>query len=203
MPLQNRVTPFGEIVALPGRGLLTGNRGILHDDARRIVRTSQVRRWIACRLEYRGIRRTIMRPHAWTELFFLDEATALAAGHRPCAECRNADYKRFRLLWEGCFGAPAGADAIDAVLQSQRRERGKKRTYRGDIASLPDGTYVAIDGAAWLVWRDELRAWSDGGYTDRRARPPRMDVEILTPPAIVAVLSAGYRPAVHEAGPSP
>jgi hypothetical protein len=203
MPLQNRVTPFGEIVAVPGRGLLTGNRGILHDDARRIVRTSQVRRWIACRLEYREIRRTIMRPHAWTELFFLDEATAFAAGHRPCAECRRDDYKRFRSLWEACFGAPSGADAIDAVLHAQRRNRGKKRTYRDDIASLPDGAYVVLDGAAWLVWGDELRAWSDGGYADRRARPPHTDVEVLTPRAIVAVLSAGYRPGVNEAGQSP
>jgi hypothetical protein len=203
MPLQNRVTPFGEIVALPGRGLLTGNRGILHDDQRNIVRTSQVRRWIACRLEYRDIRRTIMRPHTWTELFFLDEATAFAAGHRPCAECRNADFKRFRSLWEACHGAPAGAEAIDAVLQAQRRNRGKKVTYREEIATLPDGAFVVIGAAAWLVWEDELRAWTDAGYTQRRARPAQMDVEVLTPRSIVGVFAAGYRPGIHEAAPSP
>jgi hypothetical protein len=203
MPLQNRVTPFGDIVALPGRGLLTGNRGILHDDDRRIVRTSQVRRWIACRLDYRGIRRTIMRPHTWTELFFLDEASAFAAGHRPCAECRNADYKQFRSLWEACFGGPAGADAIDAVLHAQRRDGRKKRTYRDDISALPDGAFVVIEGAAWLVRDREILAWSDGGYADRRPRPTRLDVEILTPRSVVAVFAAGYRPGVNEAGPSP
>jgi hypothetical protein len=197
MPLQNRVTPFGDIVALAGRGLLTGNRGILHDDDRRIVRTSQVRRWIACRLEYRGIRRTVMRPHTWTELFFLDEATAFAAGHRPCAECRNAEYKRFRSLWEACHGGPAGADAIDATLHRDRREGRKKRTYRDDIAALPDGSFVVIDAAAWLVWGEELHAGSDAGYAARQLRPARMDVEILTPRSVVAVLAAGYRPGVH------
>ncbi len=203
MPLQNRVTPFGEIVALPGRGLLTGNRGILHDDARKIVRTSQVRRWIACRLEYRGIRRAIMRPRTWTELFFLDEASAFAAGHRPCAECRNRDYKRFRSLWEACFGGPAGAETIDAVLHAQRRDGRKKRTYRDDIATLPDGAFIVIDGGAWLVWGPEILAWSDSGYTDRRLRPVRMDVDVLTPRSIVTGVAAGYRPSVNEAGPSP
>src|SRR5579859_6516008 len=110
MTLQNRVTPFGDIVAVEGRGLLMSNRGILHDDTRRIVRYSQVRRWIACRTEFRDRRRTIMRPHSYTELFFLDEATAFAAGHRPCAECRNADYRRFKAIWEQMTGAPASAE---------------------------------------------------------------------------------------------
>src|SRR5271166_5030993 len=114
MPLRNRVTPFGEIVALSGRGSLTGNRGILHNDARRVVRQWQVRRWIACILDVPGRRRIPMSPHTWTELFFLDEAAALAAGHRPCAECRRFDYNRFRFLWVACRGGPARADDIDA-----------------------------------------------------------------------------------------
>jgi hypothetical protein len=96
VPLQNRVTPYGEIVALPDRGLVMGNRGILHDDARHIVRSWQVRRWIACRIAFRGRRRQLMQPHSYTELFFLDEATAFSAGHRLCAECRHADYQRFK-----------------------------------------------------------------------------------------------------------
>ncbi|HXW77394.1 MAG TPA: hypothetical protein VEJ20_08300, partial [Candidatus Eremiobacteraceae bacterium] len=130
MPLQNRVTPFGEIVALEGRGLVIGNRGILHDDHRRIVRYSQVRRWIACRLEYKSIRRVIMRPHSWTELFFLDEATALSAGHRPCAECRRDDYRRFRTLWAQCHGEPSDAESIDRRLHHDRLAgRRAKRTY--------------------------------------------------------------------------
>src|SRR6185312_4262277 len=151
MPLCNRVTPYGDVVALPGRGTLTGNRGILIDDRRRIVRRWQTKRWIACRLSYKGIRRKVMQPHAWTELFFLDEAAALAAGHRPCAECRRDDYRRFRDLWKRHVSPEASADAMDAVLHRQRVDGRAKRTHRDDLASLPDGTFVTIDGAAWLV----------------------------------------------------
>jgi hypothetical protein len=197
MPLQNRVTPFGDIVALPGRGLMMGNRGILHDDARQIVRSSQVRRWIACRIAVPGRRRTLMRPHSYTELFFLDEATALSAGHRPCAECRHADYKRFRSLWEACFGVPVNADSIDAHLHANRVTDRRKRTYRDDLSSLPDGAYIVLNGKAWLVWANNLLAWSDSGYTSRLLRPTRRDVEVLTPRPTVAILAAGYRPAVH------
>jgi hypothetical protein len=197
-PLQNRVTPFGEIVALPGRGLMMGNRGILHDDARRIVRHSQVRRWIACQLEYKGIRRTVMRPHSWTELFFLDEATAFAAGHRPCAECRREDYRRFRDVWIDCHGERASADIIDRRLSDDRiAGRRTKRTYRADLSDLPDGAYVAVDDRAWLVWHGSLLAWSSLGYTERRKRPANLEVDVLTPRSTVAVLSAGYRAAVH------
>jgi hypothetical protein len=197
MPLQNRVTPFGEIVALPGRGLLMGNRGILHNDARRIVRSSQVRRWIACRLEFRGRRRRVMQPHSYTELFFLDEATAFSAGHRPCAECRSADYQRFRSLWIACIGEPANADAMDARLHAERVARGRKSTYRAVLANLPDGTYLVLDGRAWLAWGASLFEWSDSGYSKRRARPRDGTVEVLTPRAIVDIFSAGYRPEIH------
>jgi hypothetical protein len=197
MPLQNRVTPFGEIVALAGRGLMMGNRGILHDDARHIVRSSQLRRWIACVLEFRSRHRVVMRPHSYTELFFLDEATAFAAGHRPCAECRRADYERFRDLWLACHGEPVSADLMDAQLHRDRRDGRAKRTYRTDIAELPDGAYLAADGAAWLVHGKTLFAWSPTGYTQRRVRPAHRDVEVLTPRSTIAVLSAGYRAAVH------
>jgi len=197
MPLQNRVTPFGEIVALPGRGLMMGNRGVLHDDHRRIVRATQVRRWIACVLEFRTRRRTVMTPRSYTELFFLDEATAFAAGHRPCAECRNADYKRFRQLWTGCFGAVASVDEIDATLHGERLRGREKRTTRADISTLPDGTYAAIDGVACVVYGAELAAWSDRGYGKRFTRPKCGEVEVLTPPSIVEVFRAGYKPAIH------
>lgn len=196
-PLQNRVTPYGEIVALAGRGLMMGNRGILHDDCRRIVRASQTRRWITCVLHYKNIRRTVMRPHTYTELFFLDEATAFSAGHRPCAECRRADYTRFRLLWETVHGGPAGAGVMDARLQAERGGSRAKRTYRADLETLPDGSYVTIDGRAWLVWDAHLLAWSDAGYTERRPRPALFNAEVLTPPSIVAVIAAGYRPQIH------
>jgi len=198
MPLQNRVTPHGEIVALPGRGLMMGNRGVLHDDRRRIVRATQVKRWIACLIEFRGRHRTIMKPRSYTELFFLDEATAFSAGHRPCAECRNADCKRFRALWEACFGGVAGVDEIDAVMHAERLDGRTKRTWRANVAALPDGTYVSIDEIPHIVWRGELVAWSDGGYRDRQALPAHRDVDVLTPPSIVAVFKAGYRPEVHS-----
>lgn len=196
-PLQNRVTPYGDVVALPGRGLVMGNRGVLHDDSRRIVRASQVKRWIACRLEFRGRRREIMKPRSYTELFFLDEATAFAAGHRPCAECRNADYKHFCALWRSVFGGSARADDIDKVLHAERLDGRAKRTWRADIATLPDGTYVSIGGTPYIVWRDEVAAWSDAGYRERRPRFPPGEVEVLTPPSIVALFHAGYRPGVH------
>jgi hypothetical protein len=197
MPLQNRVTPFGEIVALPGRGLMMGNRGILHDEARRVVRSFAVKRWIACRLEFRGRHRKVMQPHRYTELFFLDEATALAAGHRPCAECRRKDYERFRSLWQVCYGAPADADSMDARLHADRIAGKEKRAYLDDLASVPDGAYVILDGIAWLLWNEALHAWSDSGYVRRRPRPARGEVEVLTPQSLVAILIAGYRPAVH------
>ena len=196
-PLQNRVTPYGSIVALPGRGLMMGNRGVLHDAHRRIVRETQVKRWIACVIEFRGRHREIMTPSSYTELFFLDEATAFAAGHRPCAECRHADYKRFRSLWETRFGRVGSVEAIDAVLHEERLDGRAKRTWRADVASLPDGAYVSIDGAARIVWGDELVAWSDAGYTHRLARSAHGDVEVLTPHSIVAMFDAGYIPSVH------
>ena len=176
MPLQNRVTPFGEIVAAEGRGLLMGNRGILHDEARQIVRPWQLQRWIACRVEFRGRRRSLMQPHSYTELFFLDEATAFAAGHRPCAECRYADYRRFTSVWAAAHGAATGAPEIDARLHADRlegdRQHSRKRTYRAEIAGLPDGTYIFLEGSAWLLWHGQLAAWSAAGYTTRRPAPP-------------------------------
>ena len=174
-----------------------GNRGQLHDDQRRIVRPFQVRRWIACELEFRGRRRRVMTPRRYTELFFVDEAVALSAGHRPCAECRRADYLRFRALWEACHGRVSTVDAIDDVLHGERLDGRAKRTHRGRFDALPDGTFVAMDGDAWLVWRDELLAWSGHGYGARRARPRTGDVQLLTPPGIVAVLAAGYSPRLH------
>ena len=174
-----------------------GNRGVLHDDHRRLIRTSQVKRWIACRLEFRGRHRTVMAPHSYTELFFLDEATAFAAGHRPCAECRNSDYKRFRALWESLFGVVRTVDEIDGVLHRERLNGHVKRVTRADLATLPDGTFVSIDGIPWLVWRDELFAWSGAGYRRRQHRPSQRDVEVLTPPSIVEIYNAGYVPSVH------
>jgi hypothetical protein len=203
MPRRNRVTPFGDIVVDAGRGTLMGNRGVLHDAEQRIVRDSQVRRWIACRLEFRGRWRPIMQPGHWTELFFLDEAAAFAAGHRPCAECRLADYLRFKQAWcqavADARDTTPSADAIDRRLHAERRlGPWRKRTYTAEIATLPDGTYVALDGRAWLVLSEWLLEWSAGGYLIRRPRVSRGDVTVLTPPSLVAAIAAGYGPSVHH-----
>ena len=176
---------------------MMGNRGILHDDRRRIVRPWQVRRWIACVLQFKGRHREVMQPHRYTELFFLDEATAVAAGHRPCAECRRDDYNRFRALWVRAHGEPSNADAMDAKTHGDRLAGKKKRTYFDALAGMPDGAYVALDGKAWLVWGDGLFEWSDRGYRSRRPRQARGEVEVLTPRALISVLCAGYRPAIH------
>src|SRR5216683_3327254 len=162
MPLRNRVTPFGEILALPGRGSLMGNRGVLHNAQRTIVRDSQVRRWIACRLEFRGRHRRVMTPGSYTELFFLDEAAAFAAGHRPCAECRRADFVRLQEAWRRVYpDSVPMADVIDAQLHAERRlSPWSKRTYTADLDTLPDGSYISLADRPWLVLGDTLLAWS-------------------------------------------
>ena len=199
MPLRNRVTPFGEIVAVAARGTLMGNRGVLHNAEREVVRDWQVRRWIACRLQFRGRHRQVMTPGTYTELFFLDEATALAEGHRPCAECRHADYLQFQAAWRSTHpGMPASAAAMDIALHTERRVRPwHKRTYQAGMELLPDGSMVALDGVAWLLHAGRLHAWSADGYVESRPRPTAAEVTVLTPPSILAVLRAGYRPGVH------
>jgi hypothetical protein len=196
--LRNRVTPFGEIRADPMRGAWVGNRGVLHDASRTIRRDWQVRRWITCRLDFRGRHREVMTPGRWTELFFLDEATAFAAGHRPCGECRNADYRRFRARWETAHPDDAvGADAIDARLHGERLAGRAKRTHAADVRALPDGAFLVEGGEPWLVRGASLLRWTPGGYADRRYRPSHGTVELLTPPGVVAVFRAGYDPQIH------
>jgi len=200
MPLQNRVDPFGRIFADPARGTWLGNRGWLHDASQRILRPWQVRRWIICQLEFRGRHRQVMSPRrTWTELFFLDEATAFAAGHRPCGECRNAAYRLFRDRWRALHPAdPPGVDAIDRRLHDERVAGRQKRTSPAELAAVPDGAFVVETGRAWLVLDRSLFAWSPAGYLERRPRPVRGDVELLTPRSVVEVFRAGYRPHVHH-----
>lgn len=185
MPLQNRVDPLGELIATPARGLVFGNRGRLHDDQGRIVRHHVGKRWIACRLDFRGRYRGAMPPGRYTGLFFLDEATAFAAGHRPCAECRHEDYERFADL------CGARADAIDARLHGERRGPRRARP----LAALPDGAFVLDDGEPWLVLGAELLHWTPGGYGTRRRRPGR-SMTVVTPPLLLEVLAAGWKSSV-------
>ena len=206
-PLQNRVTPEGEVVATPHRGLMMGNRGgAFHlPDQTLGLRRWATRQWIACVLEFRGRHREVMQPNRYTELFFLDEATALAAGHRPCFECRRAAAERFAELWACTQGRARRerAPAMDEVLHAERVDGERRKvTYRARRGDIPSGAFVryARDGRArsYLIVGNHLLAWHPSGYTSL-VMPAHVgdEVEVLTPRSIVAVLSAGYRPMLH------
>jgi len=204
MPLRNRVTPFNDIVALTARGTMMGNRGRLHDGDRRLGRrVSTTRSWVTCLLEFKNRHRPVMTPGRYTELFFLDEATALAAGHRPCGECRRSDYRRFIDAWRaGNDGPEAALAEIDRRMQEDRLDSvsRRQRHYDSEIADLPDGSMVALPlepGIALLVWGDRLLEWSPSGYHSCRRRPQQLQVQVLTPRCTVAALAAGYRPMLH------
>ena len=201
MPLQNRVDPFGELFATPARGTLFGNRGgRFHTDAKTLTaRRWASRQWICCVLEFKGRQRDVWG-RFYTELFFLDEATALAAGHRPCFECRRKDAEAFAEAWRKARKLPVRpfADAMDEALHRERLQGRAKRTHRRTIDALPDGTFIALDGEAFAIRGDLLLRWTPRGYEARKKRPRGIAVDVLTPPAIVAVLQVGYRPRWHE-----
>jgi hypothetical protein len=206
MPLQNRVNPFGELIATNARGMLFGNRGgKFHlDDQTLGTRRHVTRAWICCRLEFKGRRRKVWG-RGYTELFFLDEVTAFAAGHRPCFECRREDAQAFAQYWREAFGLrtrPRTA-AMDEMLHAERLDRRSKRTHRMRSDKLPDGAIIALDGEAWLVWGKSLLRWTPFGYDARKARPRKLQVEVLTPPAILKILSAGYPPQWHPSANDP
>jgi hypothetical protein len=196
MPLQNRVTPLGEVIATPHRGLVYGNRGCLHDGSGRIVRAHATKRWISCRLVYKDWHRApLLQPGKFTELFFLDEATAFAAGHRPCALCRREDYNRFSEI----VGI-RGADAIDARLHTERLDGHGRRLRDTRFATLPDGAFVMHDDAPHLVLAEALRRWTPAGYGTPVSAP--QTVRALTPPLLTEVLGAGWAGAVPLIHPS-
>jgi hypothetical protein len=202
---QNRVTPLSELIATPERGLVYGNRGCLHDGAGRIRRRYNGRRWISCQLRFKDWqRKELLQPGKFTELFFLDEATAFAAGHRPCALCRRADYNRFVDTWQTLHPGQSSADAIDAELHDERIDPGTRaqRHHDAPVDELPDGTFVLHDGAPHLVLGDSLLAWSAGGYQTRSPRPTRREVRVITPPSLVAVLRTGWQSLVPVVHPS-
>jgi len=205
VPLRNRVTPLGELIAHPARGLVYGNRGCLHDDTGRIRRRYAVKRWIACRLEFKGWQRgPLLRPGLFTELFFLDEATAFAAGHRPCALCRREDYVRFGEIWRELHPGGLGADAIDARLHGERvaPDTRAHRLHEAPLDDLPDGAFVLEHGEPFLVLGAELMRWTPAGYADARRRPRGRRAVLVTPPSLVAVLRHGWAPVVPLFHPS-
>ncbi|MGA7791375.1 MAG: hypothetical protein WCA56_24745 [Xanthobacteraceae bacterium] len=200
MPLQNRVNPFGDLFVAPARGLFLGNRGgRFHSEAKTLTARRWVsRQWICCVLDFKDRQRDVWG-RFYTELFFLDEPTALAAGHRPCFECRRQEALEFAARWQKAFKLrtrPRAAE-MDDILHRERLEGRAKRRHRCDLDVLPDGAVVALEEGAFAVRGDLLLRWTPQGYDARKSRPRRIVVDVLTPPSIVAVLSAGYRPHWH------
>jgi len=205
MPLQNRVTPTGDIIVTPHRGTFTGNRGIIHDPATKTLLKKRWSSpaWITCLCEFRGWRRPVMARRSWTELFFLDEATSFAAGHRPCFFCRRDDAKRFRAAWERGNGASdASAKAMDAQLHQERLDRGRKRLHDlpMPLEKLPDGAMVQQGEESFLMAQGRALLWSPAGYVAgaRELSQPML----LTPPSTLRAIIAGYQPVLHPSVPN-
>jgi hypothetical protein len=206
MPLQNRISPFSTLTATPERGAWTGNRGVIHNAQQEIVRNHAVKYWITCVLEYKNFQRKVMTPNRWTELFFLDEATAFSAGHRPCGFCRNADFKRFKSLWLLANGERYGLtgnikmDVIDQLIHLERLdEKGNQKTFKAHLSTLPDGTFVSLNESpeAYLWFHHNLYEWSFSGYTKVITFEKNQEVNVLTPLSYVEVFRAGYLPQIH------
>lgn len=209
MPRQNRVDPFGNLQATPDRGMLMGNRGCLHDDAGQIRKAFARKAWVTCRLEWKGIQRKVLTPGRYTELFFLDEATALAAGHRPCNDCRSENYSAFKDTWQvtQAGGGFVKAEAMDVQIHAERITASKeKRTFAAQLGDLPDGVMVILPKSQqhpYLLWRGSLWKWSFEGYETPLEVDRHMVVDVLTPVSICAVLANGYPVVVHPSAKLP
>jgi len=205
MTLQNRVDPWGNLNAVAARGAWLGNRGILHDDRKQVIAPWRHKTWIICELQFRGRKRKVFSAGRYSELFFLDEATALAAGHRPCAECRRSRYNGFKALWcavnlEGATPAAVPISRIDGQLHVERAVRGGgKLTFRTAFKHVPEGAFIEIDGAAFLIWLGGLHRWSPHGYVRATQAPsPSDEVTVLTPASIARLYQHGFKPQVHD-----
>jgi hypothetical protein len=217
--LQNRVDPFGNIIKTKARGHWMGNRGVLHDDRQNLIRPFKLNAWITCKLEFKGRNRTVMSPGRWTELFFLDEATSFAAGHRPCFECRREDAVRFKSSWlmgnpEYGFDKKTSIREIDNILHKERIDRGGSKIDRDDAkitrdgsksdtykitfeeraANIPDGAFVSLDGHAFLVFDHLFFLWTPFGYEKGIVLPGNDKLAVLTPRSAVNAFRAGYLP---------
>ena len=200
--LQNRVDPFGNIIKTKARGTWMGNRGILHNNEQEIIRSFKLKAWITCKLEFNGRKRKVMSPNRYTELFFLDEATSFAAGHRPCFECRRDDYHHFKSLWikgnpEYRFNEKTSITKIDDILHQERIGRNKiKVTYEENAEELPDGSFVLVDHKSYLIFKQNIYLWSPFGYDKTHVLPKPNKAMILTPRSIVNTFRAGYVPQI-------
>jgi hypothetical protein len=206
MPLQNRINPFSKIIATPERGCFTGNRGVIHNGQKEIIKNHAVKYWITCMLEYKGMHRAVMTPNRWTELFFLDEATAIAAGHRPCGFCRHADFKRFKSLWLQANGEKNGLkentkmDVIDNIIHKERLdENNVQKTFSAYLETLPDGVFIKLpkNKNAYLWHQQNLYEWSFKGYKKIAGFNKNQMVDVLTPTSYVEVFRNGYTPQIH------
>lgn len=206
MPLQNRVSPFSTLTATPERGKWMGNRGVIHNADKEIVRNHAVKYWITCELKYKNFQRKVMTPNRWTELFFLDEATAFAAGHRPCGFCRNSDFKRFKSLWLSANRERYGLekdvtiDIIDTLIHQERlNENGSQKTFKANLTTLPDGTFITLNDSskAYLCFQQNLYEWSFRGYMKVLEFAQNQEVEVLTPLSYVEIFRVGYLPEIH------
>ncbi len=205
MPHQNRVIPTGELIATSARGTLMGNRGRLHTPERKIVRSWQLKAWITCLLEFKERHRPIMPPNSYTELFFLDEVTAFAAGHRPCAECRRQDFKRFKELWTAAnpnLVTGQSIKNIDGVLHNERvSKNGTKLLYDDLLKNLPSGTMFMlpkIPNQYFVLRKDKVLKWSPQGYESHPTISGEASVRVLTPRSVVKTFAQGYEPKFHE-----
>jgi hypothetical protein len=206
MPLQNRVKPNGEIVVSESRGSMMGNRGNLHNGRKELIRQtkSNYRGWVNCLLKFNGIQREVMSPGKYTELFFLDEATAFSAGHRPCNDCQKDRLKEFKNIWlsanESAYTLTGtNLKDIDEVIQEERIDtNGNKVTCFSEITGLPDGTFIELEDKYFLKWRSSLLEWSFDGYVSAVPIPSNKTAKVLTPKSIVRCFSSGFLPKVHE-----
>jgi hypothetical protein len=209
MPYQNRVDPWGALHAVAQRGSLLGNRGIIHDANKKIVTTHRLQGWVTCVLEFKDIKRKVMSPGTYTELFFLDEATAFSAGHRPCGYCQRQRYTAFKDAWlqanqnrlPHLEGRSHAISVIDKLVHKERIQRGKKVTFLAPLQSLPSGTMVEIAAHAYLVWDHNLYAWSFSGYQKVKDMPSSHSdgsVIVLTPQSYVNTFQAGFLPRIHN-----
>jgi len=200
--LQNRVDPFGNIIMTKARGAWMGNRGILHNDEQEVLRPYKLNAWITCKLDFKGRRREVMAPKRYTELFFLDEATSFAAGHRPCFECRRNDYNRFKTLWlkgnpQYNFDEKTTIKEIDDILHQERMDdNNTKVTYEENIDAIPNGTFVLIDNKPYLIFGKNIYLWTPFGYEKGMALPNVEKLTVLTPRSIVNTFRAGYLPQI-------
>ncbi len=196
MPLQNRVNPYGEICRSEHRGTLMGNRGLLHNKQQEITRDFRLKNWIICLLDFKGRHREVMQPGLYTELFFLDEATALAAGHRPCAECQYQRFKEFTTFWKEANQQPdMRLKELDDILHSERMNKNLSLHVLGE---LPDGVFIEHEGQPFLIYNGLLWAWSFAGYTAPVTQPTTTMVKLITPYSVVQTITAGFQPGVHD-----